>query len=226
MRRVLFLLVVGVGGLAVLLSLGLWQVRRMHWKEGMLDAIEAKIGAAPAEFDLLKPLDPVEDLYLPVTVSGRTTGEDLLVLSGKKSVGAGYEVIAAFETDGGRRILLDRGFLPENQRGNARPPSLLSVVGNLHWPQETDSFTPPPDVAEGLWFARDVPAMAEALKTEPVLIVAREVTGESEGITPVPVDTSAIPNDHREYAITWFSLAGVWAGMTAFFLWRIRRGVN
>lgn len=74
-----------------------------------------------------------------------------------------------------------------------------------------------------LWFARDVPALAGALGTEPVMVVAREVAGEAQGVVPVPVDASAIPNDHRQYAITWFSLAVVWAGMTVFFLWRIRR---
>jgi surfeit locus 1 family protein len=66
--------------------------------------------------------------------------------------------------------------------------------------------------------------MATKLNTEPTLIVAREPTGD--GITPVPVNTSTIPNDHWGYAITWFLLAAVWAVMTAALLWRIRqRGV-
>jgi surfeit locus 1 family protein len=42
-------------------------------------------------------------------------------------------------------------------------------------------------------------------------------------IEPMPVDTSGIPNDHMNYAITWFSLAAVWLGMTAYLLWRIRQ---
>ncbi len=65
--------------------------------------------------------------------------------------------------------------------------------------------------------------MAAALETEPVLLVAREVAGDAQGIVPVPVTTEGIPNNHREYAITWFSLAAVWAGMTLYLLWRIRR---
>lgn len=226
MRRILFLLVVGAGGVAVLVSLGLWQVRRLHWKEGVIAEIESRIAAAPADFARLPDPDPVADLYRPVTLSGRTTGAEALVLSGRKGEGAGFEVIAAFQTDTGRRILLDRGFLPEAARGLLRSPVALTVAGNLHWPRETDAFTPPPDAETGLWFTRDVPAMAAALGTEPVMVVAREVEGDMQGITPVPLDTQAIPNDHREYAITWFSLALVWAGMTAVFLWRIRRRVN
>ncbi len=55
--------------------------------------------------------------------------------------------------------------------------------------------------------------MAAALDTEPVLIVAREAD-RRRGRAPLPVDTAGIPNDHLQYAITWFALAVVWAGMT------------
>lgn len=226
MRRFLFLLVVGAGGVAVLVSLGLWQVRRMHWKAGVIAAIEAEIARPPVPLDTLAAPDPARDRYRPVTVTGRTTGEETRVLSGRRGEGAGFEVIAAFETASGRRILLDRGFVAEAARDAPRPPVGLTVTGNLHWPDEADRFTPPPDAAAGLWFARDVPAMAAALGTAPVMVVARDVEGPTQGIVPVPVGTSAIPDDHLHYAITWFSLAAVWAGMTAFFLWRIRRRVN
>ena len=40
---------------------------------------------------------------------------------------------------------------------------------------------------------------------------------------PIPVDTAHIPNDHLGYAVTWFGLALVWAGMTILYLWRITR---
>ena len=46
MRRLFFLLIVGAGGAAVLLSLGFWQIRRLHWKDGVIAAIEAQIAAA------------------------------------------------------------------------------------------------------------------------------------------------------------------------------------
>jgi surfeit locus 1 family protein len=62
--------------------------------------------------------------------------------------------------------------------------------------------------------------MAAKLQTEPTLIVASTPTGD--GIAPMPVDTSGIPNNHWGYAIQWFLLAATWAGMTVFLLWRIR----
>ncbi len=223
MRRMLFPVILGLGGIAILLSLGTWQLRRLEWKQAILASIEARITAAPVALSALSAPDPNRDRYLPVTVTGRTTGEEVLVLSGTRAQGAGYEVIAVFETEAGRRILLDRGFVAQEAKDTIRPAVTLSVTGNLVWPNESDSYTPPPDATRNLWFARDVTAMAESLKTDPVLVVIRSATGDAQGILPVPVDTSGIPNDHLGYAITWFSLAAVWAGMTGYLLWRIRQ---
>ena len=47
--------------------------------------------------------------------------------------------------------------------------------------------------------------------------------GDTQGVTPQPIAITGIPNDHLNYAITWFSLALVWAVMTLALLWRIRR---
>jgi surfeit locus 1 family protein len=99
----------------------------------------------------------------------------------------------------------------------------VTVTGNLHWPDEVDRWTPEPDLSEGLFFARDVPAMAAALGTEPVLVIARAVEGTAPRAQPLPVTAEGIPNDHLGYAIQWFGLAAVWAGMTVWLLWRIRR---
>ncbi|CAM5534958.1 SURF1 family protein [Frigidibacter albus] len=145
------------------------------------------------------------------------------MLTGMSGVGPGYEVITGFETEDGRRILLDRGFLPEVGKDLPRAAVALRVTGNLHWPAEAGSNTPQPDLGRNIWFARDVPAMAAHLGAEPVLVVARGVEGDAQGIIPVPVTTAGIPNDHLGYALTWFSLAGVWLGMTAYLLWRIRQ---
>jgi len=223
MRRYGFALVLGLAGVAVLLALGVWQLRRQVWKDGVIAAIEARIGAAPGALGDPGALDPVRDLYRAVIVEGRSTGEERLVLSGQKGIGPGYEVIAAFETRAGARILVDRGFVAEAGRDAPRPPVALMVTGNLHWPDEADRFTPPPDAASGLWFARDVGGLAASLGTLPVLVVAREVAGDAQGVVPVPVDTLSIANDHLQYALTWFSLAVVWAGMTGLLLWRIRQ---
>lgn len=221
-RRMIGPLLFGAFGIAVLVSLGVWQLQRLAWKETVLAEIDARIGAAPVGLPAVP--DVAVDKYLPVMVSGALTGEELDVLVSRKEIGAGYRVISVFETDTGRRVLVDRGFLIDDARGLPREARALEVEGNLVWPDEVDSYTPAPDAKTGVWFARDIPAMAVALKAEPLLIVAKSETGD--GIEPMPVDSSAITNDHLNYAITWFSLALVWAGMTGLLLWRIRRNVE
>jgi len=219
LRRMFLPALMGLLGCAVLISLGVWQVNRMHWKAGVLAEIEARIHDAPVALPL-NP-NPEHDKYLPVTVQGHFTGDFLEVLHGIKGGSPGVRIIEAFETSDARRILVDRGVVEEEQRLAPRVHGATTVTGNLHWPQDATSSTPPPDSKTGLWFARDVPAMALLLDAEPTFIVAREPTGD--GITPIPVDTSTIPNDHWGYAITWFSLALVWAVMTGFLLWRMRQ---
>ncbi len=215
LRRLIFPLLLGVVGLTVLCALGVWQMQRMAWKNGYLAEIEARIAGVPVALPAAP--DPEADRYHPVFAEGAFTGEAIEVLSSTKMGGVGVRVIGVFETDD-RRVMVDRGYLPEEARSLPRTVTVARVEGNLQWPQDSDSFTPPPDAKTGLWFARDVTAMAQALNTEPVLIVARSPTGD--GIAPMPVDTSGIPNDHWGYAITWFLLAAVWAGMTGALLWR------
>lgn len=220
MRRYLFPLILGVLGCAILISLGVWQLHRLAWKEAMLADIQRSIEGAPVP--LPAAVDPSMK-YLPVTVSGTTTGQEIDVLSGTRESGGGYQIVSALVTDDGRRILLDRGFVDQDHKRDPRPPVRLDVVGNLHWPQEKGSATPAPNLDQNIWFARDVPAMAKALGTEPVLVVAAEVRGDAQGVEPIPVAIEGIPNNHLSYAVQWFMIATVWAGMTVALIWRIRQ---
>lgn len=220
MRRYLFPLILGILGCSILISLGLWQLRRMEWKNDMLAQIQSGIDA-PA-VPLPAAIDPSMK-YLPVTLSGTTTGDEIDILSGSKDQGGGYQIVSRFITDDGRAILLDRGFVPQEMRHNDRGPTRLEVRGNLHWPQERGSSTPAPNLDENIWFARDVPEMAKALNTQSVLVVASAVSGDAQGVEPIPVAIEAIPNNHLSYAVQWFMIAAVWAGMTVALIWRIRR---
>lgn len=222
MRRLIFPVLLGLVGAAILIGLGLWQMQRLQWKTAVLAQIDARIMAAPVA--LPKAVSPDTDKYLPVTVVGRLLGPEALVLTSIQDVGAGYRVIAAMEVvESGRKIMVDLGFVADTNRDFLRPAADFTVTGNLHWPQEMDSFTPEPELSKKLWFARDVEAMANVLGTEQVLIVARSVDPAIAGVTLMPIDTASVANSHLGYAITWFSMAFVWLGMTALLVWRIRR---
>lgn len=220
MRRYLFPLILGLLGCAALIWLGVWQLQRMAWKEAMLAEIQSRI-ESPA-VPLPKAVDPSMK-YMPVTVTGTTTGDEIDVLSGTKERGGGYQVISGFVTDDGLRIMLDRGFVDQSQKRDLRPPTRLQVLGNLHWPQEKSSSTPAPNLDQNIWFARDVPAMAQRLGTDPVLVVVAQVSGDAQDVAPIPVSIQGVPNNHLSYAVQWFTIAAVWAGMTVALIWRIRQ---
>jgi surfeit locus 1 family protein len=219
-RRVISVLVFGFVGAALLVALGLWQLQRLAWKEAVLAEISARIEAAPAEL----PAEPdrAADRYLPVRVEGRFGNDPVRVLVSLQGAGPGYRVISPFETAQGR-IMVDRGFLAEGVALPEAPSGPVTLVGNLHWPDEVDGFTPAPDLGRNIWYARDVDALAAHLSAEPVLVIAREMSVSDAPLTPLPVTIEGIPNNHLGYAIQWFGLAIVWLGMTAFLLWRITR---
>jgi surfeit locus 1 family protein len=217
--RLILPLLFGIAGCAVLIGLGIWQLNRMEEKRLYLDQIEARIYNTPIA--LPDTPNEADHKFQAVTVTGAFTGEVVEVLFGIKGASPGVRIIEGFVTTDGRRIMIDRGFIEDDKRALPRTAGVGTVIGHMHWPIDATSSTPPPDEKTGLWFARDVGAMAAKLSTEPTFIVAREPTGD--GIAPVPVDTSTIPNDHWGYAITWFLLAAVWAVMTAGLMWRIRR---
>jgi surfeit locus 1 family protein len=156
-----------------------------------------------------------------VRAEGALLPGELHVYTSLPPFGVGYRLIAPMALADGRHILLDRGFVPIDAKDAPRPPGPITVTGALAWPEEG---APRPDLERNIWIARDVPLMAEALGTEPVMLVAAE-SDAAKPPTPLPV-TPNIPNDHLGYAITWFGLAAVWAVMTALWLWRIKRPID
>jgi surfeit locus 1 family protein len=214
--RWMFLLTFGLIGAAILIGLGTWQLQRLDWKQGVLADIDSRISSAPVPVPATP--DPDADKYLPVQATGTVLAGEAHVLVSIKDVGPGYRIIAPFELSDGRAILLDRGFVRDSAKDTARTTGPLSVTGNLHWPNEVDSYTPAPDLDGNTWFARDVPALAQALGTDPVLLIARTTSEPAPTVTPLPVDSAGIPNDHLQYAITWFSLAAIWLVMTFLFM--------
>lgn len=230
LRRILVPALIGVVGTAILLALGAWQVQRLAWKEGLIADIEARLAADPAP--LPEAPEPDRDRLLRVEATGQIGADELHVLSSLEPWGAGYRIISPMELADGRRIMVDLGYVPHDMKEPAARPRPIpagaaqvpdQVTGLLLWPAEVDSFTPEPALDRNIWFARDVSRMADALGTESVLLVA-ENHPWAEWPRPTPPGTN-VPNRHLEYAVTWFGLAAVWAGMTVFWIRQQLRGV-
>jgi len=216
--------VFALAGVAVLIGLGVWQLQRLEWKQGVIAALEARLAAAAAPVPD-RP-DPERDGFLRVRVAGTIGAEELHVLTSVRPHGPGFRVIAPLTDADGRRVLVDLGYVPEAAK-NAGPRFVdpVEVTGALYWPEETDGFTPAPDRNANIWFARDLAPMAAALGTEPLLVIAESVSPPPlAGEWPKPLHLGVnLPNDHLQYAITWFLLALVWAVMGALLVRRERR---
>lgn len=223
MKRALFAVIIGIGGLAILLALGIWQVQRLAEKQARLADIDARISAPPVDLPSLP--NPDVDRYLPVELSGHFTPDTpQRMLASRRNTGAVHRNISVFETTSGRRVLVDLGWTTADRVLGQLPADDVTLIANLDWPREVDGFTPEPDLANGLWFARDVVKLAEVLDTEEFLLVLRENPFSTLTLTAWPVDSSGVPNDHLQYAITWFSLAAIWAAMSIAFVLRGLRG--
>ena len=222
LRRMIVPAVFGLLGTGILVSLGLWQLNRADQKAALIAEMEARIFEAPQP--LPEALLPDRDRYLPVTFEGRFLPEHVYVLSARRDSGPGFHLLQAFEGADGRRIIVERGFLPEEARADIdfSGASDIALSGNLHWPRDTNRHTPEYDAARNLAFGRDVEELAALLGTEEVLLVLRGSDPAHPVIRPVPVYNVSIPDPHFGYAVQWFLMAISWAGMTVFFLWRIR----
>ncbi|WP_378213245.1 SURF1 family protein [Aquicoccus sp. G2-2] len=219
MRRNLPFLIFSVLVLALFIYLGTWQVQRLAEKRAYLADVETMIGAAPVPVPAHP--DHVKDRFLAIKAHGRLIGPEIHVLVSTRDYGAGYRIIQAFETNG-RRLLVDRGYIRLEDKNTPRPPHEITLVGNLYWPHEIDSFTPENDTNANIWYSRDVPTLARALGTEAVMIIARKTTPPDPHILPLPTDTTSIPNRHLEYVFTWYGLALTWMIMSLYFLYRRR----
>ena len=220
MRRLILPISFGLIGIVILVSLGNWQVQRLAWKQEILAEIDGRIAAAPIEIPTA--VSEENDRFLSVQGEGRILDDELHVLASSKQTGAIYRVISPFEMSDGRRIMVDRGWIKPDQKDTPRVAMFAEIEGNLHWPQEIDSYTPENDVAGNIWFARDVPQMAEALNAAPILVVLSKTSETDPAVTPMPVTSAGIPNDHLNYAVTWYGLALVWLVMTLYYLRRMR----
>ena len=216
-KRMIAPVVFGIVGIAILVSLGNWQVRRLAWKEGVLAEIDLKL-SGPAQAVPAVP-NRERDMYLHVVAVGEMGAGEVHVLSSSPETGPGYRIIAPFTLESGRTILVDRGVVPEGEKLAERPLESGTLDGNLLWMQEPPTFAP--DLDKNIWFNRDPEALAKVLGTEPVLLVMSHST-LSTGPRPVAVGVN-IPNNHLGYAVTWYGFALVWLGMTLYLLYRIKR---
>ena len=203
-----------IPALALLIGLGVWQLERLQEKEALIASVEAGLSAPAMPLDQLLKSGIAGAEWRRVSISGRFLHDREQYLFAQGPGGAlGVQVITPFVLADGRVVLVDRGFVPDAlrdpaQRAQGQTAGEISLTGILRVSQHPGAFTPAPDPKARLWFVKDVPAIAKAVRltTIPVLIDADATP--NKGGWPLGGQTRVdFPNDHLQYAITWFCLA-------------------
>ena len=206
-----------VPGLALLIALGVWQLQRLDQKSELLARIETGLAAEPALLPATVS-DPDAWDYRRVRVEGEFLHEREMFLSGRTYGGrVGLHVVTPLRrTDaaGSPAVLVDRGWIPLEAQDRAartegQPSGPVTVSGIARRPLEPGWMQPDNEPDANLWFWIDTAAMAEAAAVGPVpdLIIEADVAGSS---LPIGGQTRLdIPNNHLQYAVTWFAFAAV-----------------
>ena len=222
-RRLLLPTLAALVALAVLIALGTWQIERKAWKEGLIATLTERL-AAPATD--LPPraswgrLTAATDEFRRVALRAELlSNQEALVYTAGSALrsdvsGPGYWVFAPARLADGSLVVVNRGFVPEGRReaqsraeGQVAGP--VEIVGALRWPEARGLFTPADDSARNLWFVRDHVAMAAAKGWGPVapFFIDQEAPEPPGGLPRPGRIRSNLPNNHLQYALTWYGLA-------------------
>jgi surfeit locus 1 family protein len=206
--------------LAILISLGVWQLHRLTWKLGILAQID-HAEAAPAV-----PLPAHPSLFQKVAVTG-TLRPGAVILYGAdvrdtpQGPQMGGQLIEPLIRSDGPPVLVDLGWVPDRGPGAADTPPAkggpATVEGYIRLPEHPGAFSPKDDPAIHRFYTLNPQAMAAALglaDAAPFTLIA--MGHVADGVYPSPATAlPRPPNDHFGYALTWFGLAATLAGVFA-----------
>ena len=186
----------------ILLSLGFWQIYRLNWKLELIEQIENSLKNDPVELSNIEKKN-----YLRIKTSGDIDFDKQIYLYNLNDAGKpGFEVINPIKI-GDENYLMNRGWIPFEKKDlpEINLVDQNQIVGTLMLQTKSSAFKPENDIEKNYWFT---------LNREDIL----KFTGRNfsefiiylNGDYKIPkprVITAKISNNHKKYAITWFSMA-------------------
>jgi surfeit locus 1 family protein len=237
--------VMTVGALAALIALGSWQLERKVWKENLIAAIEARL-AGPAE--ALPPsaqwnaLKQEDDEFRrvkfraeigPDKAAAQSDAEARVYTSGsalRDDVKApGYFVFAPARLASGQTVVVNRGYVVNAHPDAATPPvarpdGVVEITGVLRWPEPSNWFVTDYSARENLWYVRDPASMARQAQWGAVapFYIEQELPVPADGLPKPGKLKVSLPDNHLQYALTWYGLALVLLGIYGAWFWKRR----
>ncbi|MBN9037173.1 MAG: SURF1 family protein [Rhizobiales bacterium] len=221
---------------AVLVGLGTWQVQRLHWKEGLLASIDQRIHSAPLPLaDIERRFAETHDVdYTPVAVAGSFVHEDERHFFATWKGDSGYYVYTPLRLADGRYLFVNRGFVPfdrkdpaTRQQGQVEGQVELTGLARNPLPGKPSSLVPDNDPAKNIFYWKDLAAMTatSGLPAGAVVLPFFVDAGPAPNPGGLPVGGVTmvdLPNDHLQYAVTWYGLAGCLVAVAGLWFWRRR----
>jgi len=185
-----------------LLSLGFWQLYRLSWKLDLINQIENSLKIDPVEFQNVEKKN-----YLRIKTSGQIDFEKQIYLYNLNEAGKpGFEVINPIKI-GNEDYLINRGWISFDKKNKAEINVIdqKNIIGTLMLQSKSSSFKPKNEVDKNYWFTLDREDILKFTgKNFSKYIIY--LNGNYENPRP-RVITAKISNNHKKYAITWFSMA-------------------
>jgi surfeit locus 1 family protein len=202
--------------LLLLLGLGSWQIERLFWKRDLIAQRQAALAAAPIvaprSFEDARAME-----FRHVIDEGVYLHDKEIFLGATSEAGrSGYQVLTPLQEACGRIVFINRGFIPAELKDPARRAAgqvagPVRMEGLLRLPQAKRPVWFLPDNRPDLnyWFWVDLPAMAAADKLDRVapFYIDADASPSPGGWPKGGVTRLELPNNHLQYAFTWFSLA-------------------
>jgi len=197
--------------LAITLSLGVWQIERLHWKEVLLAEIDRAEAAPPVA------LPPAPSPFEKVEVEGQFRADLAAhygseVRSTAEGPQLGSQLLMPLVRPGQPPILVDRGWLPDDAKVPASTAP-VTVVGYVRPPEAPGRLSPSPDLSARRFWSLDPAQIGAALGLPRIAPFTLVALGPADA-SPMPAQAlPRPPNDHLGYAITWFGLAACLIGV-------------
>jgi surfeit locus 1 family protein len=213
---------------AVLAALGTWQLERRSWKLELIERIDTRVHAPPVappgrrDWPMVTAADH-EYRHVRVSVVFLNDRETLVAAS--TELGSGYWVLIPLRMSDGTVVLVNRGFVPTGRRDPATRKAEeiaeeATVTGLLRITEPGGTLLRSNDPSADRWYSRDVAAIAAARglsDVAPYFIDAGADVGAKGPDAPVGgLTVIKFHNNHLIYALTWYGLALMVAGGTAY----------
>lgn len=220
--------------LAILLSLGTWQVQRLYWKESLLAQIDSRRNSAPVDLVAAEQvMAKGEDAeYLHVRVSGTFDHSRERHFFATFEGQSGFYVYTPLALADGRDLWVNRGFVPYDLKEAAKraagqvegPVAMTGYVRN-RLDAKPSSLLPDNEPAKNIFYWKDWQVMTASAGLTPAEVLPFFVDADAMvrnpgGYPKGGVTQFDLPNNHLQYAVTWYGLAVALMAVAGLMLFR------